>query len=357
MMRDKSVAEREFIIDRNEVVLVTGASGFMGPSVVRGLVNRGFRKIRCLVRSSAPSKTAALSELSGSGAVQIVRGNLLSVEDCAAAADGAAVVIHLAAGRGEKSFPDAFLNSVVTTRNLLDACRRQPLRRFVNISSFAVYANDGSSGSRVLDETSPIERHPERRGEAYSFAKAKQEELVAEYAERYKLPCVMIRPGWVYGPGNTALTGRVGIGTFGLFLHLGGSNAIPLSYVDNCAEAIVLAALTPGIDGEAFNVVDDDLPSSRKLLRLYKRNVSRFHSVYVPRPVSYGLCRLWESYCAWSDNQLPLVFNLSRWNSLWRKTRYTNQKLKARLGWEPVATTEAGLQSYFEACRARSSHA
>ena len=53
--------------------------------------------------------------------VEVIRGNLLSMSDCIAATKDAALVIHLAAGRGEKSFPDAFLNSVVTTRNLLEA--------------------------------------------------------------------------------------------------------------------------------------------------------------------------------------------------------------------------------------------
>ena len=58
---------------------------------------------------------------------------------------------------------------------------------------------------------------------------------------------------------------------FGIFLHLGGSNPIPFTYVDNCADAIVLAGLTPGVDGEVFNVVDDNLPTSRQFLRLYKQ--------------------------------------------------------------------------------------
>jgi nucleoside-diphosphate-sugar epimerase len=113
----------------------------------------------------------------------------------------------------------------------------------------------------------------------------------------------------------------------------------------------------PGINGEVFNVVDDDLPSSRQFLRLYKRNVKRFRSLYVPKIVSYGLCSLWERYCAWSANQLPPTFNRSRWNSLWKKTDYTNEKLKTRLGWKPIVSTQEGLQLYFDACRAEAVHA
>jgi nucleoside-diphosphate-sugar epimerase len=140
-------------------------------------------------------------------------------------------------------------------------------------------------------------------------------------------------------------------------LHLGGSNPIPLTYVDNCADAIVLAAITPGVDGEAFNVVDDDLPTSRDFLRLYKRSVKKFRSYYIPKPISYFLCYVWERYSTWSEGQLPPAFNRSRWNSFWKKTRYSNQKLKTRLGWRPGISTKEGLKRYFEACREKEVHA
>ena len=65
-----------------------------------------------------------------------------------------AVIFHLAAGRGEKSFPDAFMNSVVTTQNLLEASMQHKcLRRFVNISSLKVYTNMQKPRYRLLDES------------------------------------------------------------------------------------------------------------------------------------------------------------------------------------------------------------
>ncbi len=191
----------------------------------------------------------------------------------------------------------------------------------------------------------------EMDGDAYTFAKVKQDELVTEYGQRFGIPYVIVRPGSVFGPGKQAITGRVGIDTFGVFMHLGGSNRIPLTYVDNCSDAIVLAGVTPGVEGEVFNIVDDDLPSSRQFLRQYKRNVKRFTSIYIPRPVSYVLCRLWEKYSNWSEGQLPPVFNRRRWNSEWKKTRYSNEKLKAKLGWTPKVSMQEGLSRYFAGCR------
>lgn len=66
--------------------------------------------------------------------------------------------------------------------------------------------------------------------------------------------------------------------TFGLFLHMGGGNAVPLTYVDNCAEAIVLAGIRAKVEGETCKVVVDDLPTGREFLRLYQRNVHRVAS-------------------------------------------------------------------------------
>jgi nucleoside-diphosphate-sugar epimerase len=343
------VERDDYIIGRDDLILVTGATGFVGSRVIESLLDRGFRNLRCLTRSSIEPRWAGL---------QLVRGNLLSRQDCIAATENVSVVFHLAAGRGEKLYPDAFMNSVVTTRNLLDGCvQHNCLKRFVNVSSFSVYTNPPEPRQGLLDETCPLETHPELRGEAYCFAKAKQDEIVIEYARKHNTPYVIVRPGVVYGPGNLAITGRVGIDTFGVFLHLGGSNPIPFTYVDNCAEAIALAGLKKGIDGEVFNVVDDDLPSSRQFLRLYKQNVKRFASFYVPHAVSYGLCYLWERYSSWSEGQLPPAFNRRRWRAFWKKTRYSNDKLKSRVGWRPKIPAEEGFRRYFEACRAGESNA
>jgi nucleoside-diphosphate-sugar epimerase len=347
------------VIGKDDLVLVTGGAGFIGSAVVACLLERGFRNIRCLVRpSTPPAKIEALRSLAPDRALQLVRGNLLSPADCLAAADGAKVIYHLAAGRGEKSYPDAYLNSVVVTRNLLDACVRPgEIRRFVNVGSFVVYTNRDKKTNRLLDETCPTEPNGVARGEAYCFAKVKQDEMVFEYRRRYNLPIVLVRPGAVYGPGNLAISGRVGIDSFGIFLHLGGSSLIPLSYIDNCAEAIVAAGLAPGIDGETFNIVDDDLPTSRRFLRLYKRHVRQFPSWYVPKHASFLLCWLWERYSHWSEGQLAPNFNLSRWHALWKKTAYSNEKLKSRAGWRQKIPTGEALELYFAACRAEASRA
>jgi nucleoside-diphosphate-sugar epimerase len=346
-------SEKDLTIGAEDIVLITGANGFIGSRVVANLLNRGFRRLRCLVRSQRPQTLLRVLEKYGAAAdVEIIQGNLLSRSDCEVAANNVAVIYHLAAARGEKSFADAFLNSVVTTRNLLDVVVAQKcLKRFVNVGSFAVYTNTKKPKWRLLDESCAVEKHPELRNDAYAFAKWKQDEIVADYGTAHGLPYVIVRPGYVYGPGSPGITGRIGLDTFGVYLHLGGSNTIPFTYVDNCADAIVLAGLKPGADGEIFNVVDDNLYSSRKFLRLYKKNVKRFRSIYLPHFVSYSLCALWGWYCRHSDDQLPPAFTLNKWHAFWKKTHYSNQKIKTRLGWVPRIDMSEGLKRHFESCR------
>jgi len=338
----------------DDLVLVTGANGFIGSRVVEALLSQGFRNIRCLVRSASSRTERLLSIVANhpSARVEILEGNLKSRHDCEAAARDVRLVFHLAAGIAEKSFPGCFLNTVVTTRNLLDAlCQTHLLRRIVNVSSMAVYSNFGLKRSEEVNETCPLETAHVERSEPYAYAKLKQDELVIEYAATHGFSYVILRPGAVYGPGKPDITGRVGIGTFGLFLRLGGRNRIPFTHVSNCAEAIVRAGLTAGVAGQVFNVIDDDLPTGKEFIAGYKKHVAPLKYLSVPYPVFYLFCHLWEWYSGWSEGQLPPAFNRRRCSAYWKGNSYSNQKLKELTGWRPRLTFKDAAPEYFSYLR------
>jgi nucleoside-diphosphate-sugar epimerase len=345
-------ARGEWIASIDEPVLVTGAAGFVGSRVVKTLLDFGFTTVRCLVRPSSDLvklQRAIEGDQASRPAVELVQGNLLVREDCARAAEGVSIIFHLAAGV-EKTFAGCFMNSVLTTRNLLEAARPAgELKRFVNVSSFAVYSTLQARRGSLLDETAPLEDQPALRDDPYGYAKLKQEQLVESYSREFGIPYVNLRPGAVYGPGKAGVSGRVGIDTFGVFLHLGRSNRIPLTYVDNCAEAIVLAGLTRGVDGQTFNVVDDELPTSRTFLRHYKRAVGGFRSIPVPYPIAYFFSACWEDYASWTSGQLPARFNRRRCAAEWKAHRYSNRKLKELVGWRPSVTLERAIELTFKA--------
>jgi nucleoside-diphosphate-sugar epimerase len=347
---ETGMVDREWLVSVHEPVLVTGSNGFIGSKTVKTLLDYGFQRVRCFVRPSTNLrrfKDVIYAHPRGRTATELVEGNLLSRDDCARAMDRIAVVFHLAAGM-DKSFAASFMNSVLTTRNLLDAAvAAGTLKRFVNISSFAVYSNLHTRRGSLFDERIPLETAHNERQDPYAYAKLKQEQLVQRYHRCFKLPYVILRPGAVWGPGKPSLTGRIGINTFGFFLHLGGSNRIPMTYVDNCAEAIVRAGVVRGIDAQVFNVVDDELPTSREFLRLYKRHVRRFVSIPVPYQVAYLLSAMWERYSNWSQGQLPPRFNRRRASAEWKAHRYSNDRLKELLGWAPQVPFAEASRLFF----------
>src|SRR5438132_1293660 len=339
----------EYIALDGDRILVTGSNGFIGSKVVEKLLGYGFTTVRCLVRPS--SNLDRLKKLLSDGVeadrnVEFVTGDLLSRDDCRKATEGVSIIYHLAAGM-EKSFAGAFMNSALGTRNLMDAfLERGEPSRFVNVTSFAVYSNRSLRRGALLDETCPVEDAPQERFDAYGFGKLKQEKLVKEYGEKHKLPYVILRPGYVFGPGKTELNGRVGINTFGFFVQVDGSHLLPLTFVDNCAEAIVLAGLKPGVDGEIFNVVDDELLTSSQFLKAYKERVNPSFSLRVPYVLAYAMCMLWEKYSKWSKGQLPPAFNRRRCAAEWKGNRFSNQKLLQRLGWKPRVNMEQAMAAF-----------
>lgn len=333
--------------------LVTGSNGFLGSALVRRLLEHGERGVRCLVRPG--SDRSRLDELAARhpGGVEPFEGTLDRPEGCARMLEGMDCVFHLAAAKGGAP-ADMFRDSVVATRNLLEAmAAREGAVRLVHCSSFGVYGVAELPRGAVVDEGTPLEPRPERR-DLYSHSKHRQEELVRSYHRERGVPTVILRPGVIYGPGGGALSSRIGLELFGLFLHLGRKNLLPLTYVDNCAEALVCAASNGRFEGESYNVVDDDPVDARSFLRRYRREVRKLRVVPMPGPAPRILSAAVERYHAYSRGQLPAVLTRYKHDNLWKPQGFDNRKLRS-LGWRPVVSTAEGLDRHFAHLRQASS--
>jgi nucleoside-diphosphate-sugar epimerase len=330
-------------------LLVTGANGFLGTAVVRALLAHGETDLRCFVRLGG--KADVLQTIAAdypAAKVEIFTGNLGNRDDIGRALAGVDVVYHLAATlRGAPA--DVFRGCVVNSERLVEAMAATGRNtKVVLVSSFGVYGAQDAPGTPLLTEESPVEPHPERR-DVYSHAKVWQEKVFREARSQRGFPLVVVRPGVVYGPRGAPISTRVGVALFGLFVNLGGENILPLTYVENCAEAIVVVG-REGRDGEVYNITDDDLPTCNEYLARYRREVKKLRTIRLGYGVAYPLSKLVEWYAGWSKGQLPSIITPYKVRSLWRGTRFSNDKLK-RLGWKQTVPTDTALRQTFAALR------
>jgi nucleoside-diphosphate-sugar epimerase len=327
-------------------VLVTGAGGFLGRRIVESLLSQGVEHVRVHVRQAPPQgMVEGLRERYPSATIDVVQANLLSRgEALAPMVQGVDCVVHAAAGM-KGAAADMFANTVLTTRNLLEAACAQNVRRIVLISSFSVYEAASLKKGQMLSEKTPIEKVGVDRG-AYGYAKTRQEHMFNEFQRQYGFESVILRPGVIYGPGGGALSARIGIRAMGFFFALGNGALLPLTYVDNCADAVATAALKAPA-GSSFSVVDDDVPSCRAYLKRYCRDVESMRCI----PVPFWAFRLGAKLLVWyhkrSKGQLPAIFTPYIVDSMYRPLRYSNAALKA-IGWIQRINTSKALEQSFK---------
>ena len=330
-------------------ILVTGAAGFLGKALIERLLAHGYSDIRCNVRRRADiSNLNMLAEQRPHIRLDYFVGDLRYREDAAQAVDGVQLIFHLAAGK-KGTAADLFLNSVVASRNLLDTVANRKPMRIVLVSSFGVYGVAGLGRGAWVNERTVLEPHPEWR-DHYSYSKLRQEQLFWEYQQRNGFELVVLRPGVIYGPDGAHFSNRVGLTIDECQLHFGGRNLLPLSYVDNCAEAVVVAGTHPRAAGQVYNVHDDDLPTCRQYLRAYKKNVSNIRSIFIPYFGVQLLSFLIAKYNRYSKGQLPAILTPYKAASQWGRNRFDNSKLRS-IGWKQLVPTSEGLQRSFAAFR------
>jgi nucleoside-diphosphate-sugar epimerase len=329
--------------------LITGATGFLGKSLIPRLLAT-YSEVCCLVRPSSDVQSLRARLAPGSDQrLTFVQGTLDKIQRCAAAFEGADVIYHVAAAL-KGSTPVLFLNNVTATRDLIQLALDAKVKRLVLVSSLAVYGTSGLEDQDTVDESHELDANPHLR-DPYTYSKIEQEKVAwAAHRER-ALPLVVVRPGVIYGPGRECLVGRVGL-KFGNFLiRMGGSQLMPFTYVDNCADALVLAGTQPAMEGHAFNVVDDNPPTARQLVRQYKMNVGPVRVAPVPHWAIVPLSNMCQRYHVWSRGQLPAVLTPYKSNAMWKMLNYSNRKAKELLGWRPAISFDQGLPPTFAALR------
>ncbi len=318
-------------------ILITGAGGFIGRHCVKVASKRGHNVI-ALVRS----KASICNGWSGDPLIKVVVADLGSQVDQGAvlkAVSQADVVIHAAAaltGGIEQQVRD----TVAATQNLISAIVKAPRsqRKLVLVSSIAVY--DVSSG-RVMDEqTSQIS--PTNNGGLYSANKLEQEAIAMRAVSKGELDVWVMRPGAVFGPSRL-WSGHLGHRFGPVLLRFGMQGQVPVSYVENCALALVLAAETPISGAEIINVYDDDLPDRTSYINALREAGMVRYVLPVSWRILLGIGTV-LGFIPYIKQRLPGLLHPVRLRARMMPLEYSNKKLKERLGWQAEISFDDAIQ-------------
>jgi nucleoside-diphosphate-sugar epimerase len=316
-----------------ELCFVTGATGFIGGRLVGTLLEEG-HEVRALVRD--PASAASLHQ----PGVELVKGDLGDSACLEAAVRGAARVFHCAGLVGDWLRPDeARRVNVGGTRALMAACAATGVERVVYLSSLSVC---GLGQHRGTDESAPLRYS----GDAYIDSKIDAERMVRVYTGRVGPEVVVLRPGFVYGPGDRrflpklldALAG-------GQFVYVGdGSKLLNLSYVDDVARGMLLACADPAAAGEAYNLTDGTETSLRGFVEFLCRQLGMpAPTKRIPPPVAWAACYGAEALAR--ARRAPEAPRLSRGRMrfLYYNQHYSGEKAVRELGYRPRFTYREGV--------------
>src|SRR6266540_6996815 len=227
-------------------ILITGGTGFLGQHLARALLEQG-HQVWLLGRNMAPA-----GALITAGARPIV-ADLRDRADVIAACAGVDAVCHvgaLSAPWGRRA--DFFAINVGGTAAVLAGCRSHAVRRLIYVSSPSVVF--AGRDHRDLTEDAP---YPRRFASVYSLTKKLGEDLVnaAGWCES-----VIVRPKAIFGPGDRALLLRlIAAARQGRLPQIGaGRNLVDLTYVENVADALVLALTAEAATGKTYMITNDE---------------------------------------------------------------------------------------------------
>ena len=323
-------------------LLITGASGFVGQYVVAEALRRG-HQVRAVVRPASNEKRLIWHNHPN---IELVRLDLRRKNGISEALQDVDAAIHLAAAK-EGDFYTRFAGTVIATENLLDAMVEVNMMRLINISTFSVYDYLRSPSGTTITEQSLIESDPLERDE-YAQTKLLQEELVREFEQNHKAQVTTIRPGLIYGRDNLLSSLLGGQLTNNLWLRIGGYATMPLTYIENCAEAIVLASERSQAINQTINIVDDNLPTQRayvKKLKEFKYPLPKWI------PINWKLMRS-VAWTFWKYNKvvlkgqarLPGIANPIILDARFKHFRFENTLAKEILNWNPKYSLDTAIE-------------
>jgi nucleoside-diphosphate-sugar epimerase len=309
-------------------VLVTGAAGFIGRALVEG-----FRSLGSEVRGVDLIETEDESHLGA---------DLTEPGDWQGHAEGCDLVVHTAAVVGMYSSREGYWETnVAATRHAIDAAVAAGAKRFVHLSSIVDFEGE-------VNERSPVRPN----GVHYVDTKIASEQVVLEAHAEGEIPCTIVRPGDVYGPGSRPWTVEPVrlLKSKQLILPDGGRGLHSPVYVDDLVDGIVRAATTSEAEGRIFILTGTEKPTIGEFIGNYCRMLGIDRPRTAPTRVVREVARAMDLAAKVRGRRseaTPAAIDYFT-----RRGSYSIERAREALGYEPAHDLEAGMQKTEEWLRA-----
>lgn len=321
------------------MILVTGATGFLGHHLIPLLVNNGY-SIRALVRPT--SNVDFLLEHGVELAyVEDVSDRPGVMQACA----GCTEVIHAAGQfRFWGDWSEFWQTNVEGTAAVLEAAVAANVKRFIHVSTIAIAGK--IDRGQIIDEQFPCEPQ-----DGYQITKYQGEQMVLEYYKTHQLPVVVIRPGAFYGPWGRYAFNRLffeePLRGWRIRVDKGERITFPV-YAADVAQGVLLA-LQKGRAGEIYNICGYPFTHNE-----CNRQVSNLAGIShwrmnMPKWAVLSLAYAWTALSHYTGREPFYPINLRLY--VFQDWNVSIEKAKAELGFEPtpfIMGAQATLDWYYE---------
>ncbi|MBQ3370154.1 MAG: SDR family NAD(P)-dependent oxidoreductase [Mogibacterium sp.] len=322
-------------------VLVTGAYGLLGSHTVRELIENGYH-VRAFGRD--PEKLSELASEYDSGQIEVYCGDFCNASDIDKACAGMDYVVHCGAllkGWGRRS--DFIKTNVGGTKNVLDACEKNKIKRLAYTSSPSAHALRNNTNITEADQ------NWKNRLNYYIESKLLAEKLVREQS---KVPWAMIRPRGITGIGDkNMLPVLIKVNKqIGIPLFQKGKVMVDLVCAENAALALRLCLEKDAAVGQAYNITNGEprlvtelaeemftaLGTEAKYIRL------PFMPVYAAAGLLEAVWKLLRIY-----DKAPPITRMDVC-TLGRSQIFSIEKARKELGYEPKVSIGELIKKYAE---------
>jgi dihydroflavonol-4-reductase len=248
-------------------VLVTGATGFTGGHLARGLADRG-RTVRAFVRDRSRAE-----DLESKG-VELATGDLRDRRAVADAVSGVDVVYHIAATYRAANITRETYRAINATAvgDLVEAAARAGVKRVVHCSTVGVH---GDIAHPPANEDAPL-----APGDIYQETKLEGEQLARAAGERLGVAVTIARPTGIYGPGDRRLLKLFRGVARRRWITLGsGEIYYHLTYIDDLVEGFRLCGEHPAAANRTYILAGGEVTTLNELVK----SVAEIAGVRPPR--------------------------------------------------------------------------